>query len=84
MLTVGPFKSAWQILLLSYVFIDFYCTFVRLTHLVANCFDGHVVGNETCDEGSAIPTGGCIDCQRTPGWNCLYDTTLVRSVCTRK
>ncbi len=34
------------------------------------CGDGRVNGSDECDEGTAPPSGGCIDCRIQPGWTC--------------
>jgi len=34
------------------------------------CGDGLIRGLETCDEGVAGPSGGCIDCVAQVGWSC--------------
>ncbi len=34
------------------------------------CRDGLVVGDETCDEGTATATGGCTACATQRGWSC--------------
>jgi cysteine-rich repeat protein len=46
----------------------------------ANCGDGRVYGNETCDD--FVNTGnGCLTCQVVPGWTCPDNGT--QSLCVR-
>ncbi|MCA9515696.1 MAG: DUF4215 domain-containing protein, partial [Myxococcales bacterium] len=45
------------------------------------CGDGLVRGVETCDEGAATASGGCVSCAAQPGWACPA-ASGVGGVCT--
>ena len=50
----------------------------------ADCGDGLIRGTETCDEGTATPSGGCVACAAQTGWACptaLATGGLCTSVC---
>ncbi|MBQ4359655.1 MAG: DUF4215 domain-containing protein [Proteobacteria bacterium] len=46
------------------------------------CGDGFIDGGETCDEGGAQASGGCVSCQIQKGWKCdEAGKACVKTVC---
>ncbi len=47
----------------------------------ATCGDGIIGGTERCDDANATDGDGCTSCAIDPGYACVYDGHMVRSVC---
>ncbi len=60
----------------------FHCPTPGAACVPGTCGDGFIDGGETCDEGSAGPTEGCVNCQIQAGWKCeTAGTACVATTC---